>query len=87
MTAKIKEVPKELKTAKVEKADKKISIDDEIKQMRLDLSTLKRNMLNGDVQNVRAYKYKRRELARLLLMSIRLKKPTRRKHNGPKTKR
>lgn len=28
--------------------------------------TLKRNTLTGDVQNVRAYKYKRRELARLL---------------------
>ncbi len=66
MTAKTKEVPKEVKVAKDDKADKKISVTDEIKQMRLDLSTLKRNTLNGDVQNVRAYKYKRRELARLL---------------------
>lgn len=34
--------------------------------LKAELITLKRNTLIGDVQNVHAYKYQRRELARLL---------------------
>jgi ribosomal protein L29 len=38
----------------------------EVIKIREEAVTLKRNMLTGDVQNVRAYKYKRRQLARVL---------------------
>jgi ribosomal protein L29 len=36
------------------------------KKLHEEAVTLKRTMLSGDVQNIRAYKYKRRELARVL---------------------
>jgi ribosomal protein L29 len=53
------------------KNDKAVTVSHEnllkkVQDMRLEVITLKRNMLSGDVQNVRAYKYKRRELARIL---------------------
>jgi ribosomal protein L29 len=35
-------------------------------KLREEAVTLKRGMLNGDVQNIRAYKYKRRQLAGVL---------------------
>jgi ribosomal protein L29 len=38
----------------------------EVIKLREEAVVLKRNMLIGDVQNVRAYKYKRRQLARVL---------------------
>lgn len=47
------------------KEDKDIWQKQAIK-LREEALTLKRNTLTGDVQNVRAYKYKQRELARVL---------------------
>jgi ribosomal protein L29 len=40
----------------------------EASKLREEAVTLKRGMLNGDVQNIRAYKYKRRQLARVLTL-------------------
>ena len=54
------------KTNELPKKTVKKTPTENIAQLKIDLVILKRNMLNGDVQNVRAYKYKRRELARLL---------------------
>jgi ribosomal protein L29 len=48
------------------KLDNKADILKKINQVKQEAIELKRNMHLGDVQNVRAYKYKRRELARLL---------------------
>jgi ribosomal protein L29 len=44
----------------------KADIFKKISKVREEAETLKRNMHMGDVQNVRAYKLKRRELARVL---------------------
>lgn len=48
-------------------------------KLREEAVTLKRSMLNGDVQNTRAYKYKRRQLARVLTRINMSKKPKEKK--------
>lgn len=48
-------------------------------KLREEAVTLKRSMLNGDVQNIRAYKYKRRQLARVLTLINMSKKPKEKK--------
>jgi len=57
-------------TPKAVKTDSKpLSNADMLKKisaLREEADDLKRNMHMGDVQNVRAYKFKRRELARML---------------------
>lgn len=54
--------PKDLKTLTKEE------LVIQAKEVREEAVILKRNSLLGDVQNIRAYKYKRRELARILTL-------------------
>jgi len=73
-TAKKVTPKKETKKAVEKKAAKKldftamtiVDLKKNIVEIKEEAVTLKRNMHLGDVQNVRAYKYKRRELARAL---------------------
>ena len=65
MAQKAKAVPKPAKKTTA-KTDKPIDLNQQATALREETHTLKRNMLTGDVQNVRAYKFKRRELARVL---------------------
>lgn len=54
---------------KASKQPKVLTKEDLLTQINLireEATALKRNMHQGDVQNVRAYKYKKRDLARLL---------------------
>ena len=58
--------PKTKVDKKAPPVDNPEALGKRVNQVREEAFVLKRNMLSGDVQNVRAYKYKRRELARLL---------------------
>ncbi|MEI6237541.1 MAG: 50S ribosomal protein L29 [Candidatus Saccharibacteria bacterium] len=60
---------KVVKKSTVDKPSKPLTKADILKKvndLREEAAVLKRNMHMGDVQNVRAYKYKRKEIARAL---------------------
>jgi len=60
---------KVVKKSTSDKPSKSLTKEDILKKVndfRKEAAVLKRNMHMGDVQNVRAYKYKRKEIARAL---------------------
>jgi ribosomal protein L29 len=61
-----KKVVKKSTTDKPSKPLTKVDILKKVDDLREEAAVLKRNMHMGDVQNVRAYKYKRKEIARVL---------------------
>lgn len=71
-TAKIEE-SKKLKFNDLIKLDAK-TLDSKIQELLNEVAELKRNTITGDVQNVRAFINKRRELARVLTAKHQLHK-------------